>query len=66
MSPEIPSDEKVERYVIVLSEEQTKYLKEAIYKEQLADDIERCGGWQGPLLREAAKRMHTEASFDNG
>ena len=39
-----------------------KLLREAEYKEMLAIDVERAGGWQGPLLREKAALLREEAA----
>lgn len=38
-----------------------KLLKEAEYKERLADDVDRAGGWQAHLHREKAAQLRREA-----
>jgi hypothetical protein len=42
--------------------EREKLLREAEYKELLADDVERCpDAYQGPLLRAKARELRAEA-----
>jgi hypothetical protein len=46
----------------VTDEDRMKLLKEAEYKERLAVDVDRSGGWQGDLLRAAAAELRREAA----